>query len=514
MVGAALLAGIAPPGNGGDAAALRTGPEVPATAMNLGPRPANNSPILLADPTEPRFVILAHRVDAPTFGCGLQVSGDGGQTWLPSRPVPELPEGVDRCYAPEVAFGGSGLLYYLFVGLEGDGNSPMGVYLTTSSDRGQTFSEPRMILGPHHYQVRMAMEPAVKPSGRLHFVWLQAGSDPPLGGLPPPPNPIMAAYSDDGGESLSTPVQINDAERELAVAPALALGPDQRVHVAYYDLGEDVVDYRGLEGPAWEGTWSLVISTSTDGGDRFGPGRVVDDGIVPPERVMLIFTMPPPSLAADGDGEVYAAWHDARNGDWDAFVSRSPNAGLSWNEPQRLNDDPIGNGAHQYLPRLAVSPAGRLDAVFYDRRGDIENLETHVWFTSSADGGTRFIPNRQLTAAPSYPGVGQRYSVVSAEGLVEFGARLGLLSRDSSSLVAWTDTRNASAARFTTEQDIFTNNVFNLPAPRPGWARPLGFVLIASALAVLAWARSRRAEPRTPSAKGERLPRKSGAELP
>lgn len=494
LLGAALLAGAVPPSNQGAVATVRTGPEVPATAMNLGARPANNSPLLLADPTESRFVVLAHRLDAPTFGCALQVSGDGGQSWLPTRPIPELPEGAERCYAPEVAFDPSGVLYYLFVGLQGEGNSPMGVFLITSSDRGQTFSPPRLVLGAHHYQVRMAIEPSLGPRGRLHLVWLQAGSDPPLGGLPPPPNPIMAAYSDDGAQTLSTPVQINDAERELAVAPALALGPDQRVHVGYYDLRDDVVDYRGLEGPRWPGTWSLVVSTSTDGGERFAAGRVVDDQIVPPERVMLIFTMPPPSLVADSDGDVYAAWHDARNGDWDAFVARSPDAGSSWDEPRRLNDDAIGNGRHQYLPRLAVSAGGRLDAAFYDRRADVENIETHVSFTFSTDGGSSFARNQQLTSAPSYPEVGQRYSVVSAEGLVEFGARLGLLSRPSTALAAWTDTRNASAARFTTEQDIFTSEVTSLPVLEPGWVRPVGVVLVAAGLGAIAagaWLRRR-----------------------
>src|SRR5436190_8653332 len=52
-------------------------PEVPATTTDLALSTADNSPMLLADPTEPRFVVLAHRTDAPTFGCGLQVSGDG-----------------------------------------------------------------------------------------------------------------------------------------------------------------------------------------------------------------------------------------------------------------------------------------------------------------------------------------------------------------------------------------------------------------------------------------------------
>jgi len=44
-------------------------------------------------------------------------------------------------------------------------------------------------------------------------------------------------------------VQVNAVQRELVVAPSLRLGPDHTVLVGFYDLGDDAVDYRGLEGP-------------------------------------------------------------------------------------------------------------------------------------------------------------------------------------------------------------------------------------------------------------------------
>lgn len=439
-------------GAGGD---LRVLPEVPVTA-NVSPGRAQNSPVMAADPKNSRVMFIANRIDAPAFSCELEVSGDGGRSWVEVHPVPRLPPGAERCYAPEIAFDGAGRVYYLFVALHGLGNSPVGVFLTTSSDEGRTFSAPRQVLGPDRYQVRMAIDPTGGSQGRLHLVWLEAGSSPPTGGLPPTPNPIVSAYSDDGGATFSRPVQVSDPKRARVVAPALALGPDHTVDILYYDLRRDARDYEGLEGPAWDGRWSLVFTSSRDGGRSFAPGRVVDDRLVPPGRVMLIYTMPPPALAVDGAGRLFAAWHDDRNGDWDVFLSRSNDGGRSWARSRRLNDDRVGNGRSQYLPALSVAPNGRLDAIFYDRRNDPQNLRNDVYMTSSTDHGVSFTPNVKLTSESSDSRSGQSYLVVSARGLVDFGSRIAVLSRNTTLEAAWTDTRNAETPPY---QDVFATEV-------------------------------------------------------
>lgn len=464
------------------------GHNMPATATELNPRPLNNSPMVVADPSEARFVALANRLDGPRFSCALQVSGDGGRGWVPADPVPKLPDGAERCYAPEVAFDGDGTLYYLFVGLRGLGNEPMGVFLTTSTDRARTFSPPRQVLGGGNYQVRMAIDPTVGPKGRIHLVWLRVSGPTPTGGLPLGPNPIVAAHSDNRGETFSIPVQVSDPARARVVAPALALGPDGAVHVAYYDLGNDVRDYQGLEGPTWEGTWSVLAATSTDRGRGFGPSVVVDDAVAPPGRVMLIYTMPPPSVAADGEGRLYAAWGDARLGDPDVFWARSTDGGRSWQRSRRLNDDREANGADQYLPRLGVSPDGRLDAIFYDRRNDPNNVFTHVYYAFSTDGGRNFAPNRKLTTAASNSSYGITYPIPSARGLIEYGSRLGLLSRSDSALVGWADIRNERS------QDIFTATVSHRRhRTLTGWALAAGLLGAAVVAAVVLVARRRRA---------------------
>ena len=454
LAGAAVLVPSLQPRS--DVASVRPAGELPVTAMDQGFGPSNNSPVIVEDPTNDRFVVMANRLDAPYFSCALQVSGDGGRTWAPARPISELPQGADNCYAPEVAFDRDGNLYYLFVGLSGPGNEPMGAFLTVSGDRGATFTPPRQVLGPLNFGVRMAIDPTMGRRGRIHLLWLHASSDPPLGGMPDGPNPILTAHSDDAGETFSEPVRVSDPSRSRVVAPALALGPDHNVYVAYLDLVDDARDYKGLEGPVWDGTWSLLLARSTDGGRTFSPAVVVDDDIAPSERVMLIFTMAPPSLVATSS-RVCAGWTDARHGDPDVLVQCMRPGEAPRGEPVRVNDDPVGNGYRQYLPRLSLSPDGRLDAVFFDRRGHPENFVNDVFYSYSSDGGRGFAPNVRLTSDGSDARIGQQYVGAAAEGQVEWGARLGLLSKPGRVVAAWPDTRNSRPN--TTGQDLFVGEV-------------------------------------------------------
>lgn len=463
----------------------RPGPQTPVTATDQGAGTANNSPVLAADPADPRFVALANRIDAPDYGCGLHVSGDGGGGWTPVDPVPELAPGTERCHAPEVAFGPEGRLYFLFMGLAGGPHRPTGAFLTTSDDDGRTFSPPRQVLGRDSFAVRMIVDPDVGPAGRIHLVWVEARAEPTPAGFGPPPNPVLAAHSDDGGVTFSKPVQVSDPDRERVVAPAIVLGRGGAVHVAYYDLGADDVDYRGLEGSVWAKPWSVVVASSSDRGRRFGRGHVAEAGVVPPERVMLAFTMAAPALVAD-DRRVCVAWTDARHGDPDAFASCSQTGGRTWGAARRLNDDPLGTGSSQYLPRLGLAPGGRLDAVFYDRRDDPQNLNNAVSYTFSSDGGHSFARNLALTSEGlSFTLVGRQYDLPAAAGRFEFGSRLALLSRAEGALAAWADTHNAVPP--TTAQDVFAT-VVEVPG-RPAWERrrrPAGAVLAGIGALILA----------------------------
>ncbi len=436
----------------GSVAASRSIDSVPAAVAPAGDAPvnegardagdisANNSPTLARNPRRRENLAVVNRIDTPRFSCSLHVSFDGGSRW--SRVPIELPEGEgSKCYAPDVTFTSDGRLHMSYVTLKGAGNVPSAAWLVTSADGGRTLSEPRKVIGPLAFQVRLAADP--NDPRRLYLSWVQA-SDVGLYKFSEPGNPILVARSEDGGSTWGRPVRVNDASRLRAVAPSVAVGPKGEVYVLHLDLGDDRLDYEGahegLGGRPYAGRFELVLGRSLDHGETWADS-VVDDSIVPIER-FIAFIPSFPSLAVDpGTGRVYAGFHDGRFGKADVLVwSRAAGDTAGWEGPTRVNDTPERDGSAQYLPKLAVAPGGRVDVLYYDRRSDPKDLMNEVSLQSSIDHGRSFGESIALSNEP----FDSRIGYGSERELPDLGSRLGLLADDSSAYAVWTDTRAGS----------------------------------------------------------------------
>jgi hypothetical protein len=398
----------------------------------------HNSPTVVRNPRQPANLAVVNRIDTPRFSCALHVSFDGGGTWAPTTiPFPEGEEAPPRCFAPDAAFAADGTLHVSFVTLAGAGNVPNAVWLTRSTDGGRTLAPPERRLGRYAFQVRLTADP--NRAGTLYMAWLQA-TDTATFAFPTTGNPILTARSDDGGATWSAPVQVNPRERERVVAPSVAVGPRGQLYVLYLDLRDDRLDYsgahEGLGGIPDDGPWELVLARSVDGGASWRESAV-DRELVPIER-FIVFIPPLASLAVDGaSGRVYAAFHDGRDGDADVRVWASDDQGVTFGPGRRVNDTPLGDGTWQYLPKLAVAPDGRVDVVYYDRRGDRANLFNDVSFQSSGDGGRTFGPRLRLSGRS----FDSRIGFGRDRGLADLGNRLGLVSTSDRALAVWADSR-------------------------------------------------------------------------
>ncbi len=473
------------------ATARVVGGNLPLNAGAVDPRDisAHNSPTLVQNPVRPENLVVVNRIDTPMFSCGLHLSGDGGASWrdgqLPFPAGEELPE---RCFAPDAAFAPDATLHVSFVTLIGRGNTPNALWLTTSTDGGLSFSTPARVAGPLTFGARLAADPSAP--GRLYLTWLQ-GLEVGNLSFTNPGNPVVMVRSDDAGRSWSEPVRVNAPAHVRAVAPSVAVGSDGRVHVLYLDMGDDALDYHGAHegqgGDPYEGTWTLALARSTDRGATWAHS-VVDDGIVPTQRVIVFFP-PAPSLAVEPGGRrVYAAFHDSRLGDPDAWVWASTDGGASFGPPLRVSDTPATDGRTQELPKVATAPGGRLDVVYYDRRADPVDAMAEAVLRSSHDGGRSFGPRLVLSDAP----FDSRIGFGSERGMPDLGSRLGLVSTRDGALAVWTDTRGGTEA--SNKQDLARGVVrFSPASPLRTPLRALGLVVgLLGGLTLLSAVRPRR----------------------
>ena len=474
-----------------EARALGANLAINDSASNPRDLSANNSPTIVRNPVDGENLVETNRIDSPAYSCSLSVSFDGGGRWTQTGiPAPAGEE--PKCYAPDAAFSSDGTLFVSYVTLKGRANAPNNVWISRSTDGGETLAPPiRTPLGPRSFQVRLTADPTAP--NRIFLTWLKA-DEIGLYTFSNTGNPIMAIRSDDGGVNWTEPTRASSASRERVVAPSPAVGRSGELNVVYLDLGDDVLDYggghRGRGGPPYDGDWQLVLARSTDNGATWRES-VVERRLTPTER-FIVFTPPAPSIAVDpSSGRLYAAFHDGRHGDADVMLWSLPEGGSEWSGPVRVNDTPRQDGTAQYLPALSVAPNGRLDVLYYDRRDDRTNVLNKTSLQASFDEGKTFIPHVEVSDRP----FSSRIGFGLERGMPDLGSRLGLLSTDRRAYAVWTDTRGGSVR--TAKQDIARGVVaFNDPPRLSSTAKTLlrvgGVVLIVLGVATVVAALARR----------------------
>jgi len=244
---------------------------------------------LVADPAKAGHLYLTWLQSQGTAGFGypnpgnpvvMSKSEDGGATWLP--PVTVSGPSRQRAVAPTLALGPKGELHILYLDLvedaldyhdghEGRGGEPYpgawNLVLATSSDRGATWRETVVddkVVPTERFIVFVAPSPslAVDPgSGRVYAAF----HDGRLGDTD-----VLVWVSADRGATFAPPTRVNDTsprDGRSQYLPKVAVAPDGRVDVVYYDRRADPEDRMN----------EVSLQSSSDGAKSFKPRLRISD---------------------------------------------------------------------------------------------------------------------------------------------------------------------------------------------------------------------------------------------
>jgi hypothetical protein len=212
----------------------------------------------------------------------------------------------------------------------------------------------------------------VDSSGAVHLIYLKGA----------PTSDVFYARAEPGEDGFSRPIRVN-SQQGSAIAGGtirgaqIALGRKGRIHVAWNGSGEEK-------------------SKNPNGGAAMLYARLNDAGTAfEPERNLMTHTNGLDgggSVAADGDGRVFVAWHgrtkDAVGGERarQFFVTRSDDDGKTFAPEQPALDRATG----------ACACCGT--RAFVDRRGDFyalyraatDDIERDITLVTSRDHGAHF----------------------------------------------------------------------------------------------------------------------------
>lgn len=253
----------------------------------------------------------------------------------------------------------SGKLYLTYTRFAANGDTP--IEMVVSSDGGQTWSPPRVIVPNELDTLNQATMPVVTPNGRVVVAWWARKFDITDPTFPIVDADIEVAFSNNDGLTWSQEIKVGNAEPQGEPSG--------------YNRGRALI----LNAP------SIAVDLGRDDGvhtnaEKSRPGF---------GNVYVAFTR--------GSTPLPASTH-ASNAD--IFVARSTDGGKTWDRPVLVNDD--ATATSHVFPTLAVKPNGQVFVAWIDRRRDpVNNNSGDTYAAVSSDLASTFGPNKMVSDVPS-----------------------------------------------------------------------------------------------------------------
>jgi hypothetical protein len=379
---------------------------------------AGNEPTLSQSPVDPDVLVCGWRefetISSSSRKAGFAYSYDGGLTWTNGGTLtqpPGFPSNTQQT-DPVLEVDSDGVFYYWSEVFD----PSFGQYVYKSYTDGMTWGTPFPVENP----VTSGDKPWIAidrtggiGEGNVYGGWTNFDF-----------SRVCFVRSIDGGETYSPAAAIAD-QASTQWMLQYAVGPDGEVYAAWRDYDDNSIYVTKSTNAQNPGTTPTF--------DALGPGGVngldvrVDSGNDPgfidinPVGFHQIW-LDVDRSSGPRRGWTYILWADSRNDGSDVYLARSTDGGFSWQTNLRVNDDPMGNGAYQWMVAMDVAPTGRIDAVWYDTRNDLSDPfpESELFYSFSVDGGSNWSPNRRISdefdtmiGYPSQEKIGDYNQVIS-----------------------------------------------------------------------------------------------------
>ncbi|HPF12067.1 MAG TPA: T9SS type A sorting domain-containing protein [Flavobacteriaceae bacterium] len=350
------------------------------------------------DPNEPSIKMNPLNTDILVAGANLNnyyTSSDGGQTWSNHT----LTSSYGVWGDPVIDVDPSGDFYFFHLSNPSSGNWIDRIVCQKSTDNGNSWNDGSYT-GLNGTKAQDKQWSIIdRTTGTIYLTWTQF--DNYGSANPNDKSIILFSKSEDGGNSWSTPLKINEFDGDCidsdntVEGATPALGPNGEIYVAWAGPNGLVFNRSLDDGDTWL-SQEIAIDPMPTGWDYAIPGIYRGNGL-PITKCDL--------SGGPNNGTIYVNWSDQRNGsnDTDVWLSKSTDGGDTWTSPVRVNDDPAGKD--QFFTWMDIDQTnGNLHFVFYDRR-EYSDTQTDVYLAYSTDGGNTFV-NKKISETPFVPNPG------------------------------------------------------------------------------------------------------------
>ncbi len=362
---------------------------------------------------------------------------DGGESWDPNLCV----NGFSKLYNqtnPTIAIDNTNsppLIWIAWQDPIGFFGSHDGIYITHSSDGGNTFVSPKGVYT--NSLVRNATNPdiAVDDIGYIWLAWnepkinitdeniyfTQSKNIPTPGINPPFKTPERVDDAPDGTNQTHPVIATyNHTKAYIAWQDARSQLSDD-IYFAKYDLASDnfTSSYRINNDPGnltdqirpsialnytsgdiyltWldgrSGYYETYFASSTDEGNNFGSEVLIDDDFSNLKIDKTLYLPLQKGIAVDAYGDLHVVYSEDRYGNHDIFYQRSTDQGTTWFDSIIVNENNTASRQSNENPcHIAIGLDEAIHVVWEDSCAKNMTIGSDIYYAKSLDNGLTFTP--------------------------------------------------------------------------------------------------------------------------